>query len=155
MRVTPLSEKEADEQSSNLWSDGDYDFQVKSAEEKESSSGNDMFALEVWIFDSDGNRKMLFDYLVNAEKSAWKIRHFAASCGLLRSYENGTLEEGEMIDRVGRCTIGTQAAKDGYPAKNVIRGYIKASGTSESQPVARTPTRAKAPAVDLDDEIPF
>lgn len=156
MRVTPLSEKEADEQSSNLWEIGDYEFQVKSAVEKESAKGNDMFALEVWIFDQDSNKKMLFDYLVNSEKAAWKIRYFAAACGLLREYEKGTLTENEMVDRTGRCTVGVQPAKDGYPAKNVIRGYIKQSG-SQAAAAPAPKARALAPAGggDIDDEIPF
>jgi hypothetical protein len=154
MKFKPVSEQEADAQSANLWPDGEYDFEVKVAEEKEAKSGNDMFALELWIFDDGGGRKNVFDYLVLSEKSAWKLRHFASSCGMILQYEGGAMMAGEMEGRTGRCTIGTQPAKDGYAAKNVVRGYVKASGAA---PVTQRPPaqRVKAPAGDIDDEIPF
>lgn len=154
MRVTPISEQEADALSTNLWPDNEYDYEIKEAEEKTSRAGNDMFALQIWLYDDQGAKKMVFDYLINEERQSWKIRHFAASCGLLPQYEKGSLMVGEMIGRTGRCTIGSQPAKDGYPAKNVVRGYVKATGAT---PVtARPPAqREKAPAGDIDDEIPF
>ena len=154
MKFTPVSEQEADAMSANLWPNGDYDFEVREATEKESASGNEMTELEVWIYDTAGGRRLVFDYLVATEKSAWKIRHFAASCGLLPQYERGSLAANEMVGRTGKCTVATQQAKDNYPAKNVIRDYLKATGTPAARPVvsrARTP----APAGDIDDEIPF
>lgn len=152
MRVTPLSEKEADDQSANLWPDGEYDFEVKEASEETSNAGNDMFKLELWIYNQEGGRRIVFDYLVSSEKSAWKIRHFAASCGLLPQYEAGQLIESEIVGRTGRCAIATQPAKDNYPAKNVVRGYVKAAATSRASVPS---SRAKAPAGDIDDDIPF
>jgi hypothetical protein len=154
MRFTPVSEEEANAQSSGVWPNGDYDFEIKDATEKESAAGNEMTELEVWLYDNDGKRKMVFDYLVATEKSAWKIRHFAASCGLLPQYERGSLSANEMVGRTGKCTIATQPAKDGYPAKNVIRVYLKAAGGSAARPVASR-ARTPAPAGDIDDEIPF
>lgn len=155
MKFNPVTEQEADAQSSNLWPDGEYDFEVKEAEEKEAKSGNDMFAMELWLYDQAGGRKVIFDYLVLSEKSAWKLRHFASSCGMISQYESGAMMAGEMFGRTGRCTIGTQPAKDGFPAKNVVRGYVKGNGPSLSRPAQQPSQRAKAPAGDLDDEVPF
>lgn len=155
MRFTPVSEQEADSQSANLFPNGDYDFEVREATEKESASGNEMTELEVWIFDSSGTRKLLFDYLVVTEKSAWKIRHFAASCGLLPQYERGSLSANEMVGRTGKCTVATQPAKDGYPAKNVIRDYLKAAGAPVSRPTQSRPKAMATAGDDLNDEIPF
>lgn len=154
MRFTPVSEEEANAQSSGIWPAGDYDFEIKDATEKESASGNEMTELEVWLYDDGGKRKMVFDYLVVTEKSAWKIRHFAASCGLLAQYERGSLMANEMVGRTGKCTVATQAANNGYPAKNVIRDYLKAEAAQISRPT-QPRTRTPAPAGDIDDDIPF
>lgn len=154
MKFNPVSEQEADAQSANLWPDGEYDFEVKSAEEKEAKSGNDMFALELWIYNDEGSKKLVFDYLVLSEKSAWKLRHFAESCGMVPQYESGAMIGGEMIGRTGKCNIGTQPAKDTFPSKNAVRGYVKAKG----QPPRTVSTQARKPAMasaDLDDDVPF
>lgn len=155
MRFTPLSEQEAEAQSANLWPDGEYDFEVRDATEKESSQGNEMTELEVWIYDQSGGRRLVFDYLVATEKSAWKIRRFAASCGLLPQYDRGTLMANEMVGRTGKCLVRTRPAKDGYQAKNIIQDYLKAASMARSASSPASPSRAKAPAGDIDDEIPF
>lgn len=156
MKFNPISEQEAEAQSANLWPDGEYEFEVKNAKEKEATSGNDMFALEIWLYNNDGGKKLVFDYLVLSDKSAWKLRHFASSCGMIPQYESGAMSAGEMTGRAGKCTVGTQPAKDGFPAKNIVRGYVKATGQTArtaTPPAARRPEMA--PAGDLDDEIPF
>ena len=149
MQFNPVSEQEADAQASGLWEDGTYDYEVTEAEEKESNAGNEMTALTLSIFNADGGRRKIFDYLVATEGSAWKIRHFAASCGLLAEYEKGNLMANEMIGRTGKCLIRTQKAKDLYPAKNVVGDYVKAAAG------ARAASRAKVLADDLGDEVPF
>jgi hypothetical protein len=152
MKFTPLSEQEAESQSSGLWPDGQYDFEVREATEKESSTGNEMTELEVWIYNPSGDRRLVFDYLVVTEKSAWKIRSFAASCGLLPQYERGTLIANEMVGRTGRCILMTRPANDGYPAKNTIKSYVKAAAGAVR---ASSGSRAKVPVSDIDDEVPF
>lgn len=153
MRFTPLSEQEAESQSSDLWPDGTYDFEVREATEKQSSSGNDMTELEVWVYNQAGGRRLVFDYLVVSEKAAWKIRSFAASCGLLPQYDQGSMVANEMVGRTGRCILTTRKAEGSYPAKNTIKSYVKAA--SSPRP-ATPPTRAKIHAgADIDDSIPF
>lgn len=156
MRVNPISEEEAEAQSSNLIAPGTYDYEVRDASEETSAAGNEMIKLEVSIFTPDGSRRMVFDYLVGSEKAAWKCRHFAASCGLLEQYEKGLLIAPEIIGRTGKCVIATQPARDQYPPKNTIRDYVKAPGAAEPArpPSARKPVHAGAGS-DLDDEIPF
>ena len=151
MKFKPISEQEAAAQAAGLWDDGTYDNEVSEAEETESKAGNEMTALQIFIFNADGGRRKVFDYLVASEGSAWKIRHFAASCGLLPEYEKGTLMANEMVGRTGKCVIRTQKAKDNYPAKNVVQDYVKVAGATRSAPAARP----KTIAADLDDEIPF
>ena len=149
MRVTPISEEEAAAQSADLWPDGTYDYEVREATEETSKAGNDMIKLEVWIFNQAEQRRLVFDYLVASEKTAWKIHEFAASCDLLKQYRTGTLVANEIVGRCGKCVVATQKATDAYPARNIIRRYVKAT---ESTPASRQPAMAGG---SIDDEIPF
>jgi hypothetical protein len=157
MLFTPVTEEAADAQGNDLWPNGSYDYEIRQATETTSKAGNAMFSLEVWIYKPDGDRKLVFDYLVASDKAAWKIRSFAASCGLVQQYETGCLMEAEIVGRTGRCTVGTQAASNGYAAKNHITGYLRAEGAAMTPP-DRAPARKPVPAgagSDLDDIIPF
>jgi hypothetical protein len=161
MKFNPISEEEAEAQSSDLWPAGEYDFEVREATEKESSAGNDMTELELWIYDKHGSRRLVFDYLVATEKSAWKLRHFAASCGLLPQYQKGVLMANEMVGRTGKCEIGIRK-QEGYADKNTVRSYLKAAATGEQAQERvpgssriKSPGRVKAPAGDIEDDIPF
>jgi hypothetical protein len=153
MRFTPVSEAEAEAQSSGLWPDGTYDYEVKEATEKTSNAGNEMIELQVWLFDKEGGRRMVFDYLT--EKAVWKVRQFAASCALLDQYEGGILIANEMVGRQGRCIVGTQKS-EGYAPKNVIKSYVKANGGAALTLPRRGVAKTKVPVDDdLDDSIPF
>lgn len=156
MRVNPISEEEAEAQSSNLLVPGTYDYEIRDASEETSAAGNEMIKVEAIVFDRAGGRCVVFDYLVGSEKAAWKIRHFAASCGLLEQYEKGSLIAPEIIGRTGKCVIATRPARDQYSAQNTIRDYVKAAGAParSAAPSSRKPVHAGAGS-DLDDEIPF
>ncbi len=154
MRFVPLSEEEAAAQSADLLPDGQYDYEIREASEEVSkASGAEMMKLEVWVYDQTGARRLVFDYLVNSERAAWRMRSFAESCNLLEQYKTGSLMVADIIGRTGRCQIATQKADGGYPAKNIIRAYVKAKG-APAAPSARKPVHAGAGS-DLDDEIPF
>ena len=155
MRFTPLTEAEALQQESGLWPDDFYDFEVAEATEEVSRNGNEMLHLKVWIFNKDGGRKMLHDYLVAT--APWKIQQFAASCGLERAAETGTLMEGECVGRTGMCEVGIEKS-DQYGDKNKIRKWLRQAKKSKPAPAAVRPAdnRVKRPAGDdLNDDIPF
>jgi len=163
MKFQPITEEEAEAQAGGIWPAGEYDFEVREATEKESKSGNDMTELELWIYNKEGDRRLVFDYLVATEKSAWKLRHFAASCGLLPQYEKGILMANEMVGRTGKCEIGIRK-QEGYPDKNTVRSYVKSAASAQGIDYAkasrdfekqRAPSRVKSPAGDIEDEVPF
>lgn len=141
MRVEPKSEKEIQEM--NLRDPGEFDFLVDAAEEKRSQKGNDMVELKLKMEDGQGRTFFLYDYLVSTDAMAFKLRHFAKSVGMLTEYEKGEMEAMHMEGRTGKCKVGTQPAKNGYPAKNIVTDYLFADGE-------------EVPAKQLqDDEIPF
>ena len=150
MRVQPKTEQEVQE--ANLLDKGEYDFVVMSAEETQSKAGNDMIALKISVMDEEERGHTVFDYLVSTDAMSYKLRHFAASIGLLADYEGGNLPAEKMEGRAGRCTIVVTPARDGYAAKNSVQDYIAADGPIDSRlPAAEKKSNAK----ELDDEIPF
>lgn len=157
MRFTPLTDEEAAAQVADLWPAGMYDFEVREATDDTSkASGAEMIKLEVWIYNREGGRRLCYDYLVSSPKAAWKIAQFAASCGLSEQYKTGDLMPAEIVGRTGQCEVVVQPAKDAFPAKNVIKTYLKAAGPQvvKAAPNLRKPIPAGAGS-DLDDDIPF
>lgn len=154
MRFEPATAAKAEEQAkaaSGLWKPGIYDFEVSEASEGQSKAGNGMFTVQIDIYDHEGKRKTIFDYLMpDNEFFGFKVRHFAESIGMLKEYDSGALDANDLFNRTGKCKVGIQKGKDGYNDKNVIRDYLKSSsnGTAPKEVAAR----AQAP---LDDEIPF
>jgi hypothetical protein len=152
MRVDPKSEKEI--AADGLWPAGEYDFTVLKAEESVSSSGNSMATLVVQVFNEVGDTRNIYDYLVNTPKAQFKVRHFAASVGMLNQYESGNLEADEMVGKSGRLKLRITPEKDNYPAKNTIVDYLPCDEKSPRKPVERK-SSAPAAMADLDDDIPF
>lgn len=158
MKFKPKSEN--DITSSNLWEPGEYDFEVFEAVDATSAAGNEMTKLILHVFNADAERRNVWDYLVDTEGGAFKIRHFAEAVGLLSEYERGELLAIDMINRVGRCKLNIQKDKTGqYPDKNGIADYLKPksdrSATVQSAPRASSNARQKVQSGDIDDEIPF
>jgi hypothetical protein len=164
MKFKPKSEREVS--SAGLFPPGEYDFEIVEATEDTSKSGNDMIVMKVSIFNQEGQRRFVFDYLVDTDGGAYKIRHCAESVGLLASYERGELEADDLVGKAGTCKVGIQKDKTGnYPDKNVINDYFKPKGAASSATGAPTSRREMASAggpswsapkaTDLDDDIPF
>ncbi len=130
MNFTPKTEKEIQE--SNLIPDKSRcEFEVISAEDKQSAKGNDMIVLSLSIYQNGERKSNIFDYLLEA--MAFKLRHFCQVTGLIEKYEDGELTADDCIGKMGGCLIGIQKHKTGaYPDKNVIKDYIDNSGNVTS-----------------------
>lgn len=166
MRIAnPISKKEAEGSGFTPWRAGDYDFEVFDASEEISSIGNEMIKLTLYVFDEDGNKRTVFDYLVNSEKAQFKIRHFAAAIGRISDYENGDMDINNMVNKTGRLKLRIKPAQGEYPAGNSVGDYIPRDdlpagvGGAASRPstVSRTGTvvRSASTSAVLDDDIPF
>lgn len=140
MKFQPKSENEIVE--SNLWSDGVYDFSFTTAEDKTSKNGNDMIAVKLSVYNSEGDSITVFDYLM--EKMLFKLNHAAYSVGLGEKYEDGDLNAVDFEGRSGKLFLSRQPAQDGYPAKNVVKDYILPSGETNVDL-----------AKELNDDVPF
>ncbi len=158
MRFTPQSEQQVQESSNKFgpWRNGIYDFEIAEAEEKQSKAGNDMLVLTLHVYNRDGERRVIYDYLL--ESIPHKLRHAAAGCGLMAEYHRGQLSSVDFYGKTGRLKLGLQPEKDGFPAKNVVRDYLTAPSVHTAEPPPPPSARKPVPAgagSDLDDEIPF
>lgn len=164
MRFNPVTAEQADETSGALtpWPAGEYDFTVADASEEVSkASRNEMIKLTLHVFNHDGAKRTVFDYLMAGEKGQWKVRHCAESIGLLAQYEAGSLDTVEMVERSGKLKLRVKPAQGDYQASNAVVDYIPAAPGSKPAPAMRAGnpaprgTNAKTSATDLSDEIPF
>ena len=160
MKFAPMSEKEARDASAPApLPNGDYDFEVISAVEKNSkSSGMGMFELELKVYKPDGGFRTIRDYVMTEGKAAWRLRQCCEGLGLVSQYEQGDLTQADFQGASGRCALITQEDPTGqYSPQNRVKTYIKAQ--SSARPAQRSqPQHAMATAGsadDLDDEIPF
>ncbi|MDE2104453.1 MAG: hypothetical protein KGL39_44875 [Patescibacteria group bacterium] len=156
MKVTPISAQEAAKQASELglFPPGDYDFEVYDASEEESSAGNEMIKLTLHVFNSEGSRRTVFDYLVSAPNSAFKIRHFAEATRTVSQYERGALMASELVQRTGRCKLRIKKGTGNYQDQNAVADYIKPNGDAPAPTSARSRSTDKTSSID-DDVIPF
>jgi hypothetical protein len=125
MKFAPKTELELD--SMSLLEPGIYPFQVTSASNEISKSGNDMIKLTLTIWGKDGSMHFIFDYLLEA--MAYKLRHFCESTNLLSKYEAGELYPGDCLDVQGNLEIIIQEGKerpDGskYMSRNSVKDYV-------------------------------
>jgi hypothetical protein len=165
MRFTPRSASDIDaEQKVQAakfapWPSGVYDFEVMSAEDAVSRAGNDMIALELAVFNKSGERRTIRDWLMEA--IAYKLRHAAEACGVVKLYDKGTLDAVDFVGKTGKLKLGVQPGQDGYGPKNTVKDYVsdEADGRAEVRAQERQVTRSRPAAgpapSDLDDEIPF
>lgn len=127
---------------------GEYDYTIDDAKERTSSAGNEMIELTLHIFNAEGHKRIVSDYIVNS--AVWKIKQCAASCGLMDEFSTGELEAYYFVGKSGRVKIKIETS-DQYGDKNKVAAYVKEPS------VARAEARAvqKADADSLNDEIPF
>jgi hypothetical protein len=156
MQFTPKTEDEI--ASENLLADGVYGFEIIEAEDTISkSSGKDMIAVRMKVFDGEGGFRFVNDYLLEA--ILYKVKHCADACGLAAEYARGQLHGADLIGKTGEVKIVTQQDKDKmYPPKNVVRDYVVPK-ENNAPPAHRTPARKPAMTSTADDpfgdDIPF
>lgn len=164
MRVEPVSKEIADAGGgTEPFKAGEYDFIIYMAEEGKSRAGNDMLTLTLHVFNRDGEKKNLKDYIVATAGGAWKARHMMESIGLAKRYDQGIIEPREIEGKPGRCKLLVEPAGE-YPAKNSVVDYLvnKQAESAISYGPANAATRllqqGAAQAASgriIEDDIPF
>ncbi len=171
MKFEPKSAAEIEKAQAefSLWPKGTYDFEVAEATDEESSKGNDMVKLKLWIYNEDGKKRTVFDYLM--PQMEFKLRHACEAMGLLPQYESGDLQAADFQDQTGKCVIYIKKGSNGYQDQNAVADYVKpavaasrpatrqAAGASPAERrgggIGGVPATHRSSNADLNDEIPF
>jgi hypothetical protein len=144
MKYVPKTEEELAGEA--LLPEGVYDFEVLGTDDKPSKKGNDMITLKLRVF-SDEGEQYIYDYIaLGSTFGERKLRHAAATCGLLKEYNSGTINADSFNHACGRVKIKQQAGTDDYPLpKNTVADYVD-----------RAPAPDTRPSEDIiSDNIPF
>jgi hypothetical protein len=148
-----MSETEAMAERFQLIKAGEYDAVITASKDAVSSSGNPMMDMTVCVYDNDGNKHEIRDFLVFTKTMMWKVIHFVTSAGILTLYESRKLCSDTAINCRVRVKVGVEEGKEipedklngkpygsKYPDKNKIEDYLKR--TDKGSPLA-------------DEDVPF
>jgi len=141
------------------WPNGTYDFEVFSASEKVSkASGNGMIELRLDVYNDQGSRRVIFDYLVpGTDFGDAKIAHAYEAIGMKKQYESGELSANDFEGKRGKVSLRTQKGTKDYPEpKNVVSSYVKSGeGTDDAWEPQKNKAKGKTLNDDLSDDVPF
>lgn len=144
MNFTPKTDKELAEQ--NLLPEGVYDFEVMDAKDQRSKAGNEMIAIKLRLWASDGSERHVYDYLM--ESMAFKLKHFADVSGLSTQYAAGRLSAQDCLNGSGKLKLIIKKDKTGqYADQNAVKDYV-----TEKKEIAPAPSNNEAP---VEDDVPF
>jgi len=141
---------------------GEHEFYVSELLQTKSKGGMDkngnpkkiydMLAVTLKILLPTGGERQVKDWVLivpDEDAMGFKLRHFAATCGLLDKYEAGTLDAHDFAAKFGIVKLAVQDfidQKTGELKKvNAVVDYIKSK-------VKLEPTSQGKP---FDDDIPF
>lgn len=148
-----------EEAGNNLLAEGEAEFEVLSAEDQVSKTGNEMIKLHLKVWDCNGKQGTIFDYLL--EKGVWRIEQFCESTLIpVAKFKSGELNAVDCSGKTGKLTIKTQKDKSGqYPDKSSVSGYLPRKNSNESSKsnLGQTDTVSNKAnkTSDFDDDIPF
>lgn len=131
MRFQPKTEAEIAE--GNLWPEGEYAFEIldqvvlgtkiyQTMDTKSKKSDADMIQLIVKVYNSENQFRTIIDYLLASME--YKLRHAAASCGLLDRYTAGELVAEDFKGKQGFLKLRIGKAQGDFPAKNEVKDYV-------------------------------
>lgn len=138
MKFRALSDEELNPP---LYEEGEYNFEIKTAEDKESKSGNPMIKIGILVNMLNGRSLLVYDYLLCTDNSIWKISQLCKSIGKEGLYKSENIEPADLIGCFGWAELKHELnPSDGKKYLRVKR-YIKNTEEKIDE--------------ELNDDIPF
>lgn len=144
----------------NIRPEGIYGIEVADAKAGTSKSGNSMIALTLHVYDADGDRFTVKDWLVHSD-SRWaekKVYDFACAVGIEAQYSAGTMTAEDCLGRTGFAMIVVQKGQpkaDGsgnFPDRNGVKYYTANKPAAKAAASGNTEgAQADAPT----EDVPF
>ena len=151
MKHTAMTDEQIAE--AGLMPEGVRDFTIASAVEKQSAKGNDMFELQLTVYDDAGNPRPIRDWVMPS--FAKKFKHLHDALGILDVYKKGETKPEDLIGKSGKVMLKIgepRVNRDGFDVRyNEVADYVKREAGAE-------PAKKEKPKMDKSvekDEIPF
>jgi len=110
-----------------LFEPGEYNFTVRSVEDKVSKSGNDMLKVAL-IFKQGDGVSFVDDYLVAIPSQVHKMKSFLECIGMGHIFDSGEMELEWLVGKTGNACLeqDSYVGRDGETKhKNVIAQYVQ------------------------------
>ena len=148
---------ETEEQVLNLLKDGVYDFSVSEAKDAISKrTGNPMIKLTLVIWDKNGDKRFITDYIMTSYMR--KLKHFCDATGLIDKYNEGSLTATDCLDKTGKLKLVIKNEIDSpYPPQNEVQDYVKKESVIAQNGLYKTMAEVANNATEFKDDvdIPF
>lgn len=112
---------DATESKPKLLPEGEYDLDVREAEERISSKGNPMIALE--LVPAGDDKPVIKEFLVATPTAMFKIEQFCNAAGLADKYQTGRLTEADCRDVRVRAKVVIEDGGD-FADKNRVAEFV-------------------------------
>lgn len=143
MALNYLPHTEEDLSRLNVLDPGEYPFVVTSVDEGATKGGTDldgnpkkthsMLIVNLKVASPIHGDRLVKDWVVLFDQEnpmAFKFRHFAHSCGLIKKYEDKMLEAKDFLNKKGIVKIGMKDWTNQYGEKkkqNSVLDYVKSA----------------------------
>lgn len=156
-----LTEDQANKERYQLLNDGMYPAVITKVNHKISPKGNNMYEVDLDVYDENGRGHFIRDYVVFTRSMSWKVIHFADSTGTIAEYESKKFTPDLLLNKSCVVLIKTQQgaeipveklngkpAGSRYPDKNVIQDYVKKCDQDKMN-------KASGSDLPFNDDLPF
>ena|ERR1700749_1082563 len=150
MRFAPKTDVEIASAEQRLLPPGTYDFEVIWGDDAPSKKGDDMITLDLMVFDAQGGKKKIRDWIT--ANMFGKLKRACAAMGMQEAYEGGNLLADDFVGKSGKAKINIQKSEE-FGENNRVQDYIAAPRPQKM--TMGTPRQAPKMAALEDDEIPF
>jgi hypothetical protein len=147
-------EFKAEDASTGILPDGEYNFEVVSAEDTISKFNDEeeQIQLNLRIY-HDGGVIFLNQWL--SPSKSWKIRQFAYAVGLIKQYEAEVLLAADCLDKAGKLKLGNYEDKSGTKRNSVFKYIESETSTSDVKDALKTFKATAKTESELPEDMPF
>lgn len=142
MQFTPKSEKEI---YAPTYEPGTYKFRVIDASEEISKKGNEMIKITLEVSDGVNAPTRVNDFILNIDKSHYKLLNFCKAIGKVSLYESGNIGVFDIKEQRGKANFHYEEYEG--------RHYLKVKDYLEKK--ENTLANDEQQPSDPDDDIPF
>lgn len=145
--------KDDNNMSYELLPEGDYEFEVEDAVIQTAKKGGFQWKVTLRIDPEKGPSRKVWEYFPETEKMQWKFSAFLKCIGMIpvdSEEEFDTEIMKNSIRNIGKCRIGVQESDGTWPAKNIVKSFLRPEEEEKEEP-QEEPT---APVIASDD-LPF